>query len=285
MVSAVLCCTVLCCAVLLVECFHGSADHDEVLSWKMQKDLKNHSNKINGTPQGPPKPSRSHHIAQTPADGGVVRRSSLSKSEAGEWKRKKGPAPLRPVPQKRALKKLPMKVIQQELQDIDIKQTELERQGVLLETSIRKRTRPPIPPAPWRNSPPRPRPPTTASSKREKRLEEEHVELEYQIRCLMLKLPEERSGQDTQQEEELIERLVKVVQQRDEIINCLELDRLREAQEDESIATHMMQYQARVILATLTFVVRTGRVAVEEEAAGLEEEEAGPLVGGAGAQS
>lgn len=64
----------------------------------------------------------------------------MSKSEAGEWQRKKGPAPPRPVPQKRAIKKLPMRIVQQELQDIEIKQTELERQGVLLETSIRNRT-------------------------------------------------------------------------------------------------------------------------------------------------
>lgn len=59
----------------------------------------------------------------------------------------------------------------------------------------------------------------------------------------MLKTPAEKTDQDTAQEEDLIARLVKVVEQRDEIINCLELDRLREAQEDESIATHMMQYQ------------------------------------------
>lgn len=61
----------------------------------------------------------------------------------------------------------------------------------------------------------------------------------------MLKPPGEKSSEDTAQEEDLIARLVKVVEQRDEIINCLELDRLREAQEDESIATHMMQYQGK----------------------------------------
>lgn len=73
------------------------------------------------------------------------------------------------------------------------------------------------------------------------------MELEYQIRCLMLKAPSERTPEDTATEEELISRLVKVVEQRDEVINCLELDRLREAQEDQSIATHMMQYQGRLV--------------------------------------
>ncbi|XP_050735607.1 MICAL-like protein 1 isoform X3 [Eriocheir sinensis] len=255
-------------------------DPDEVLSWKLQKDLKNHSNKLNGTSQAPPKPARSLQQQTSPmaASGPTItRRCSTSKSEAGEWKRKKGPAPPRPVPQKRALKKLPMKVIQQELQDIDIKQTELERQGVLLETQIRKRTEASAPPSPQEEIAPNSGPPSSPNSievedmimqlfelvneknelfrrqtelmylKREKRLEEEHVELEYQIRCLMMKSPSERTEEDTAQEEELISRLVKVVEQRDEIINCLELDRLREAQEDESIATHMMQYQEKHI--------------------------------------
>ncbi|XP_064120277.1 MICAL-like protein 1 isoform X2 [Macrobrachium nipponense] len=206
-------------------------------------------------------------------DEGLVRKPSMSKSEAGEWQRKKGPAPPRPVPQKRAIKKMPMRLVQQELHDIEVKQTELERQGVLLETSIRKRTE-------GTSNNPQEDAATLSSGpssievedmimqlfelvneknelfrrqtelmylKREKRLEEEYVELEYQIRCLMLKPPSEKTESDSTQEEELIARLVKVVEQRDEIINCLELDRLREAQEDESIATHMMQYQEKHI--------------------------------------
>lgn len=75
--------------------------------------------------------------------GGVA----APKSESGEWRRKKGPAPSRPVPQKRAIRKLPMRQVQQELHDIEVKQTELERQGVLLETAIRDRTEPGVPPS------------------------------------------------------------------------------------------------------------------------------------------
>lgn len=255
----------------------GQEDQDEVLSWKMQKDLKNHSNKMNGTADqlAPPKPARAPQIVKNLGGvGGLARNPSMSKSEAGEWQRKKGPAPPRPVPQKRALKKMPMRLVQQELQDIEIKQTELERQGVLLETAIRKRTEstsnnPQDEVANAPNSGPNSievedmilqlfelvneknelfrRQTELMYLKREKRLEEEYVELEYQIRCLMLKTPGEKTAEDTAQEEDLIARLVKVVEQRDEIINCLELDRLREAQEDESIATHMMQYQEKHI--------------------------------------
>lgn len=41
-------------------------DQDEVLSWKMQKDLKNHSNKMNGTADqlAPPKPARAPQVVK-----------------------------------------------------------------------------------------------------------------------------------------------------------------------------------------------------------------------------
>ncbi|KAK7068229.1 hypothetical protein SK128_026294 [Halocaridina rubra] len=249
---------------------------DEVMNWKMQKDMKNHSNKLNGTTEQlvpPPKPARALQATENFAcSTAVIRRPSMSKSEAGEWQRKKGPAPPRPVPQKRSIKKMPMRLVQQELQDIEIQQTELERQGVLLETAIRNRTES------TSNNPEDAANVNSGPSsievedmimqlfelvneknelfrrqtelmylKREKRLEEEYVEIEYQIRCLMLKPPSEKTESDHAQEEDLIARLMKVVEQRDEIINCLELDRLREAQEDESIASHMMRYQEKHI--------------------------------------
>ena len=67
--------------------------------------------------------------------------------------------------------------------------------------------------------------------------------MEYQIRCLMLKPPSEKNEDDEKIEEELIARLLKVVEQRDAVVNCLEMERQREAIEDESIATQMIKYQ------------------------------------------
>lgn len=61
----------------------------------------------------------------------------LHKSTHGKWKRKKGPAPQCPIPQRRRIKPMPMEDIKQELLDIEIKQQELERQGVKLEKDIR----------------------------------------------------------------------------------------------------------------------------------------------------
>lgn len=53
------------------------------------------------------------------------------------------------------------------------------------------------------------------------------------------------SDEDATLEEDLIKRLLAVVKQRDEIINCLESDRLRERQEDRSIADHIVKYHGK----------------------------------------
>ena len=58
----------------------------------------------------------------------------------GQWKKKKGPAPPRPIPAKRQVKKLNRKEVNQQLRDIEVRQQELERQGVLLEKHIRELT-------------------------------------------------------------------------------------------------------------------------------------------------
>lgn len=48
-----------------------------------------------------------------------------------------------------------------------------------------------------------------------------------------------KTDYDKEREEELINRLIEVVERRNEIVECLEMDRLREAEEDESINTHL----------------------------------------------
>lgn len=63
-----------------------------------------------------------------------------NKSMYGKWKRKKGPAPSRPVPQRRIIKTLPVNEIRRELEVIEIQQQGLERQGVKLEQIIREKT-------------------------------------------------------------------------------------------------------------------------------------------------
>ena len=149
---------------------------------------------------------------------------AVNKDSHGQWKRKKGPAPPRPSPQKRKLRKLPLQGIQQELDDIEVKQVELERQGVNLEQNIRSLTEPEdgneaagdgihieemilqlFDLVNEKNELLR-RQTELMYLRRQQRLEEEHAELEYQIRCLMEKPNGEKTDEDRLREEELIER-------------------------------------------------------------------------------
>lgn len=190
------------------------------------------------------------------------------KSTFGQWKRKKGPAPPRPLPQRRQVRAMPLKELKRELDDIEVKQLELERQGVKLEQTIRHK----FDEVPSLNE----------SSmtpdvedlviqlfelvneknelfrkqaelmylRRQQRLEEEHAELEYQIRCLMDQPERNKTDIMKAREEELIQRLVEVVERRNEIIECLEMDRIREAQEDQSINSRLGLFAAKNIMDT-----------------------------------
>lgn len=201
--------------------------------------------------------------------------SPLSPDKAvveGQWKKKKGPAPPRPIPQKRQVKKLPRKAVNTELHDIEIKQQELERQGVKLERSIRElceqgdrerseqgldnNDRDSLGPevedlivqlfdlVNEKNDLFR-RQTELMYMKKDHRLEEEYADTEHQIRMLMDGKPEsQKTADDSAKEEKLIARLMELVAQRNEIVDCLEMDRLREKEEDESFEIHMGEYAA-----------------------------------------
>lgn len=64
---------------------------------------------------------------------------NADKSTFGKWKRKKGPAPARPVPQRRQIKPLPLGQLKHELELIESQQQGLEKQGVKLEQMIREK--------------------------------------------------------------------------------------------------------------------------------------------------
>ena len=193
-------------------------------------------------------------------------------STEGQWKKKKGPAPPRPIPPKRQVKKIPRKAVNQELKDIESKEIELEGQGVILEEQIRElmvksdaeRTEAGLEISNDRDSLGVEvedaiiqlfdlvnekndlfrRQTLLLYMKREQKLEEEHANLEHQIRVLMAKPDALRTNEDKIQEEKLISRLISVVTQRNEVVDCLEMDRLRALEEDESIETHMEEYAA-----------------------------------------
>ena len=163
-----------------------------------------------------------------------------------------------------------MKMIQQQLEDIEVKQLELERQGVALEQNIRSITDPDdtgdrgsssiemeeqilqlFDLVNEKNELLR-RQTELMYIRRQQRLEEEHAELEFQIRCLMEKPSGEKTDEDRLREEELIQRLVQVVHRRSEIVDCLEMDRRREVEEDQSIQQHLEVFNSRGATASVS---------------------------------
>ncbi|XP_031365950.1 uncharacterized protein DDB_G0284459-like isoform X3 [Apis dorsata] len=189
--------------------------------------------------------------------------SYLDKSMEGKWKRKKGPAPPCPIPHKRKIKVMSLKDVKLELDEIEVQQQGLEKQGVRLEQLIRSKC----------ESGSRTDNISLATDveelvlelftlvneknelfrrqaelmllRRQQRLEEEHAEVEYQIRCLMMQHDSTKTDFDKQREEALIQRLVEIVERRNEIVDCLEMDRRREMEEDWSIHHHMDLFVAK----------------------------------------
>ena len=187
----------------------------------------------------------------------------LNKSAHGKWKRRKGPAPSAPgfsTPQRRILQMLPLQEIRQELEVIEVQQQGLEKQGVMLEKIIRERcegsgdnrtTEELLESLPNAKNPKEVeelilqlfelvneknelfrRQAELMYLRRAHRLEEEQADVEYEIRTLMAQPEQNKTDSDKAKEEALIARMVEIVQLRNEVVDCLDRDRLREAEED-----------------------------------------------------
>lgn len=182
------------------------------------------------------------------------------KSVDGQWKRKKGPAPALPIPERRNVKPMAISRIRQELGDIEIKQQELERQGVAMEQKIRLKFDSDTSITPYledlvlqlfelvneKNELFR-KQAELMYIRRQHQLEEEHAELEYEIRVLMARPELNKTDSDKELEEKLISRLVEVVERRDAIVQCLEMDRLREVEEDKSITRQLDKFTRAIV--------------------------------------
>lgn len=190
-------------------------------------------------------------------------RSYVDKSIEGKWKRKKGPAPPCPVPHRRKIKVMSLKDVKLELDEIELQQQGLEKQGVRLEQLIRSKCESGLKIddislgadveelvlelftlVNEKNELFR-RQAELMLLRRQQRLEEEHADVEYQIRCLMTQHESTKTDFDKQREEALIQRLIEIVEKRNEIVDCLEMDRRREIEEDRSIHRHMDLFAAK----------------------------------------
>lgn len=229
---------------------------EQLSSAHVEKNAKNEENKSR-------KQQQDLDDDQNPDDDNLPHHN---KSTAGRWKRRKGKAPSRPIPERRIVKSLPLSEIKRELDTIEIQQQGLEKQGVRLEQIIREKCEGPEV--------------TTESVadqvpidvedmilqlfelvneknelfrrqtelmylRRQQRLEEEYADVEYQIRCLLLEPDSNKSDYDKLKEEILLSRLVEIVERRNEIVECLEMDRKREAEEDNSISSQLNLYTAK----------------------------------------
>ena len=188
--------------------------------------------------------------------------------------KKKGPAPPRPIPPKRDIKKIPRKLVIQELKDIELRQIELENHEDMLQGQIRDLML---------------KSGTEASEindtldeidsdiedaiivrldlindivrlkidlfrletfllyvQKDQSLEEEHASLEHQIRESLALSDALKTTEDKQREDDLIRRLVSVVGKRNEIIEYLESDRLRAIEEDNSIELGLQEFENKM---------------------------------------
>uniref|UniRef100_A0AAG5CQ98 LIM zinc-binding domain-containing protein n=1 Tax=Anopheles atroparvus TaxID=41427 RepID=A0AAG5CQ98_ANOAO len=238
---------------------HGGTHPTTITSerqWEKMKDNKESQNRN--------RQSQSSPIGEGNGSSGFGSLSILSnKSSQGKWKRRKGPAPAlpmiaAPLPERKPIKMLPLKEIYQELQIIETQQQGLEKQGIVLEKMIRERCEGVEADVDLDIR-------LQANSKevedlimqlfelvneknelfrrqaelmylrRMHRLEQEQADLEYEIRLLMAQPERNKTDSDKEKEEALIARLVEIVQLRNEVVECLEMDRIREAEEDLSI--------------------------------------------------
>lgn len=216
--------------------------------WEKMKDNKEAQNR-----------NRQSQTSPTSSPNDSYNALICNKSQQGKWKRRKGPAPALPVPlpERKAIKMLPLKEIRQELDIIETQQQGLEKQGVILEQMIRERSEGVDPEIDItgiqtnskevedlimqlfelvneKNELFR-RQAELMYLRRQHRLEQEQADLEYEIRLLMAQPERNKTDTDKEKEEALIARLVEIVQMRNEVVDCLEMDRLREAEEDMSI--------------------------------------------------
>ncbi|XP_037938439.1 calponin homology domain-containing protein DDB_G0272472-like isoform X2 [Teleopsis dalmanni] len=251
----------------LLDDLNGEVTHDRQLEkLKDNKEAKNRNR-------------QSQISASSGAEDGET--LHYNKSVHGKWKRRKGPAPALPIPPKKVLQMLPLQEIRHELEIIEVQQQGLEKQGVILEKMIRDRCEgqngEPIGKPTEDVSDGKT---TTATDcvqnskevedlilqlfelvneknelfrrqaelmylRRQHRLEQEQADLEYEIRVLMAQPECNKTDTDKAREEALIARLVEVVQLRNEVIECLEMDRLREAEEDLSIKQQLELHSAK----------------------------------------
>ncbi|XP_026068427.1 MICAL-like protein 1 isoform X1 [Carassius auratus] len=71
---------------------------------------------------------------------------------------------------------------------------------------------------------------------KQQNLEERQADVEYELRCLLNKPEKEWTSEDKDRETQLMAELVTIIEQRNQIVNSIDLDRQREEEEDKQVA-------------------------------------------------
>ena len=77
--------------------------------------------------------------------------------------------------------------------------------------------------------------PSLPHSQKQQQLEEQHADIEYEIRVLMNKSDALKTDVDRAREEELLHQLIMVVEQRNKVVDNIDEDRIRYEEEDRQI--------------------------------------------------
>uniref|UniRef100_A0A8C2IY36 MICAL-like 1a n=1 Tax=Cyprinus carpio TaxID=7962 RepID=A0A8C2IY36_CYPCA len=72
---------------------------------------------------------------------------------------------------------------------------------------------------------------------KQQNLEERQADVEYELRCLLNKPEKEWTSEDKDREKQLMAEIVTIIEQRNQIVNSIDLDRQREEEEDKQVAT------------------------------------------------
>ncbi|XP_045473510.1 MICAL-like protein 1 isoform X2 [Harmonia axyridis] len=81
--------------------------------------------------------------------------------------------------------------------------------------------------------------------RRQNRLEKEQADVENQLRCLMLQSDAHKTDRAKAKEEKLLNKLLEIVEKRNEIVERLDVERRRQAEEDISIRSEMSLYSMK----------------------------------------
>ncbi|KAM8930211.1 MICAL-like protein 1 isoform 2-T2 [Pelodytes ibericus] len=163
----------------------------------------------------------------------------------------KGPKPARPPAPGHGFPLIKRKVqaddyipedeIQMEMEEIEVRLDELERQGVLLEQRLRKlenETEEDSLLVDWfkliqeKHTLVRRESELVYTSKQQS-LEQRQADVEYELRCLLNKPEKDWLEEDKEREQVLMQELVTLIEQRNAIVKCLDDDRKREEEEDK----------------------------------------------------